>query len=44
MARQAVHCAQQADAQTDSKVQKQFLELSRLWLLLARGHELAISF
>ena len=38
---QAVHCAQQADAQTDSKVKKQFLELSRLWLLLAHGHELS---
>jgi hypothetical protein len=25
---QAVHCAQQADAQTDSKVKKQLLELS----------------
>ena len=36
---QAVHCAQQADAETDSKVKKQFLELTRLWLLLAHGYE-----
>ena len=35
--RQAVHCAQQADAQTDPKVKQQFLELKRLWLLLARS-------
>ena len=32
---QAVHCARQADAQTDPKVKQQFLELKRLWLLLA---------
>ena len=34
---QAVHCARQADAQTDPKVKQQFLELKRLWLLLARS-------
>ena len=33
---QAVQCARQADAQTDPKVKQQFLELNRLWLLLAR--------
>jgi hypothetical protein len=31
----AVHCTRQADAQTDPKVKRQFLELKRLWLLLA---------
>jgi hypothetical protein len=35
---QAVQCALQADAQTDPKVKQQFLELKRLWLLLARLH------
>jgi hypothetical protein len=34
---QATHCVQQAEAQNDPKVQKQFLELTRRWLLLARG-------
>ena len=34
---QAVNCARQADAQTDPKVKQQFLELKRLWLLLARA-------
>ena len=34
---QVVHCARQADAQTDPKVKQQFLELKRLWLLLARS-------
>jgi hypothetical protein len=34
---QAVYCAQQADARTDPKVKQQFLELKRLWLLLARS-------
>jgi hypothetical protein len=34
---QAAHCVQQAEAQNDPKVQKQFLELTRRWLLLARG-------
>jgi hypothetical protein len=33
---QAAHCAWQADTQTDPKVKQQFLELKRLWLLLAR--------
>lgn len=36
---QAVYCAQQADARTDPKVKRQFLELKRLWLLLARSYE-----
>jgi len=35
---QAVHCVQQAEAQNDPKVKKQFLELTRRWLLLARGY------
>jgi hypothetical protein len=35
---QAMHCARQADAQTDPKVKQQFLELKRLWLLLARSY------
>jgi hypothetical protein len=34
---QAVHCVQQAEAQNDPQVQKQFLELTRRWLLLAHG-------
>jgi hypothetical protein len=34
--RQALHCERQADVQTDPKVKRQFLELKRLWLLLAR--------
>ena len=34
---QATHCAQQAEAQNDPKVKKQFLELTRRWLLLAHG-------
>ena len=33
---QAEHCARQAHDQSDPKVKKQFLELKRLWLLLAR--------
>jgi hypothetical protein len=40
---QAEHCARQADAQTDPKVKQQFLELKRLWLLLARAQSLANS-
>jgi hypothetical protein len=32
---------QQAEAQNDAKVKKQFLELTRLWLLLAHGYESA---
>ena len=34
---QVVHCARQADAQTDPGVKRQFLELKRLWRLLARA-------
>jgi hypothetical protein len=34
---QAAHCVQQAEAQNDPTVQKQFLELTRRWLLLANG-------
>lgn len=34
---QATRCVQQAEAQNDPKVKKQFLELTRRWLLLARG-------
>ena len=33
---QAEQCAQQANDQSDPKVKQQFLELKRLWLLLAR--------
>jgi len=33
---QAVDCARQADTQNDPKVKQQFLELKRLWLLLAQ--------
>jgi hypothetical protein len=40
---QAEHCARQADAQTDPKVKQQFLELKRLWLLLARAQSLTNS-
>jgi hypothetical protein len=36
---QAAHCVQQAEAQNDPKVKKQFLELTRRWLLLARGYD-----
>jgi hypothetical protein len=36
---QAVHCAQQADARTDPKVKQRFLELKRLWLLLAHSYD-----
>jgi hypothetical protein len=35
---QAAYCVQQAEAQNDPKVKKQFLELTRRWLLLARGY------
>jgi hypothetical protein len=38
---QAVQCVRQAEAQNDAKVKKQFLELTRLWLLLAHGYESA---
>jgi hypothetical protein len=34
---QAAHCVQQAEIQNDPTVQKQFLELTRRWLLLAHG-------
>jgi hypothetical protein len=34
---QAAHCVQQAEAQDDPNVKKQFLELTRRWLLLAYG-------
>jgi hypothetical protein len=37
---QAVYCAQQAEARTDPIVKQQFLELKRLWLLLARSYDL----
>ena len=40
---QADHCARQAEAQTDPKVKQQFLELKRLWLLLARAQSLTNS-
>ena len=36
---QALDCARQADAQNDPKVKQQFLELKRLWLLLAERCE-----
>jgi hypothetical protein len=36
---QAAHCARQADAHTDPKVKQQFLELKRLWLILAHSYE-----
>jgi hypothetical protein len=39
----AAHRARQADAQTDAKVKEQFLELRRLWLLLAHSHEFTES-
>ena len=40
---QAERCARQADVQTDPKVKQQFLELKRLWLLLARAQSLTNS-
>jgi hypothetical protein len=40
---QAAHCARQADTQTDAKVKQQFLELQRLWLLLAHSYEFTES-
>ena len=36
---QALDCGRQADAQNDPKVKQQFLELKRLWLLLAQHCE-----
>jgi hypothetical protein len=40
---QAADCARQADAQDDPKVKQQFLELKRLWLLLADRCEFNIA-
>jgi hypothetical protein len=40
---QAADCVQQAEAQNDPKVKKQFLELTRRWLLLARCYTNLIS-
>jgi hypothetical protein len=40
---QAERCALQADIQTDPKVKQQFLELKRLWLILAHSYELTES-
>jgi hypothetical protein len=34
---QAANCVQQAEAQNNPTVKKQFLELTRRWLLLAHG-------
>jgi hypothetical protein len=36
---EAERCARQADDQTDPTVKQQFLELKRLWLLLARSYD-----
>jgi hypothetical protein len=36
---QALDCVRQADAQYDPKVKQQFLELTRLWMLLAQRCE-----
>jgi hypothetical protein len=36
---QAAFCVQQAEAQNNQKVKKQFLELTRRWLLLARSYD-----
>jgi hypothetical protein len=40
---QAADCVQQAEAQNDPKLKKQFLELTRRWLLLARCYTNLIS-
>jgi hypothetical protein len=40
---QAADCVHQAEAQNDPKVKKQFLELTRRWLLLARCYTNLIS-
>jgi hypothetical protein len=40
---QAAHCARQADAQTNPKVKQQFLELKRLWLILAHSYKFTES-
>jgi hypothetical protein len=37
---QAARCAREADAQIDPKVKQQFLELKRLWLILADSYDL----
>ena len=42
--RQALRCERQADVQIDPKVKRQFLELKRLWLLLARAQSPTNSF
>jgi hypothetical protein len=34
---QAAFCVRQAEAQNDPRVKQQFLELTRRWLLLAKG-------
>ena len=36
---QAMDCAREAEARNDPKVKQQFLELKRLWLLLAQRCE-----
>jgi hypothetical protein len=41
--RQAARCARQADAETDAKVKQQYLQLQRLWLLLAHSYEFTES-
>ena len=40
---QAEQCARQADAQSDPKMKQQFLELRRLWLLLAQSQNVTNS-
>ena len=40
---QAEQCARQADAQSDPKMKQQFLELRRLWLLLAQSQSVTNS-
>jgi hypothetical protein len=41
---QAAHCVQQAEAQNDPNVQRQFLELTRRWLLLAGSNRFSFRF
>ena len=36
---QAVHCARQADAQTDPNLKADFLDMERRWLALARSYD-----
>ena len=38
--RQAAECAQQSNVQTDPKLERQFLMLARLWLILAERLDL----